>query len=43
MFISEFENKESFWNVEHEIYKNRDAKKKKTFKRLPDLSEMSGN
>ena len=42
MFISEFENKESFVNVMSEIYKNDDAKKA-TFKRLPELFEMSGN
>ena len=42
MFISEFENKESFINVMSEIYKNDDAKKA-SFKRLPELFEMSGN
>ena len=41
MFVSEFENKESLCNVMSEIYKNRDAKK--IFKRLPKLSEASGN
>ena len=40
MFISEFENKESLCNVMPEIYKNR---KKASFKRLPQLSEMCGN
>ena len=42
MFISQFENKESLCNVMSEIYKNGDAKKA-SFKRLPELSEMSGN
>ena len=43
LFILEFENKESICNVMSEIYKNRDAKKKASFKRLPELSEISGN
>ena len=42
MFISKFENKESLCNVMYEIYKNGDAKKA-SFKRLPELSEMSDN
>ena len=40
MFISEFENKISLGNVVPEI--NGHAKKA-SFKRLPELSEMSGN
>ena len=42
MFISEFQNKGSLHNVMSEIYKNGDAKKA-SFKRLPELLEMSGN
>ena len=42
MFISEFENKESLCSVMSKIYEDRDAKKA-SFKRLPELSEMSGN
>ena len=42
MFISEFDNEESFCNVMSEIYKNWNAKKA-SFKTLPELSEMSGN
>ena len=44
MFISEFESKESLCNVMPEIYKKRDAKKKRAnFKGLPELSEMNDN
>ena len=43
MFISEFKNKENLCNVMSEIYKIRDAKKKTSFERLPELSEMRGN
>ena len=42
IFISEFENKESLCNVMSETYKSGDAKKASS-KRLPELSEMSGN
>ena len=42
MFISEFENKETLCNVMSEIYKTA-MRKKASFKRLPQLSEMSGN
>ena len=42
MFISEFENKEILYNVISEIYKNGDLEKT-SFKRLPELSEMSRN
>ena len=42
MFISEFENKESPCNVMSELYKNSDSQRA-NFKRLPGLSEMSGN
>ena len=43
MFISEFQNKESLCNVTSEIYKNGNAKKKASFKRLSELSGMNGN
>ena len=43
MFISEFENKESLSSAMSEIYKSGYAKKKASFKRLPESSEMSGN
>ena len=42
MFISEFDKEESLVrrkNVMSEIYKNRDAKKKTSVKRLPELFE----
>ena len=42
MFISEFKNKESVWNVMSEIKKTA-VRKKASFKRLSKLSEMSGN
>ena len=42
MFISKLENKDTLCNVMSEIYKNGDAKKA-SFKRLPELFEMSGN
>ena len=34
MFISELEKEESLWNVMSEIYKNRNAKKKKRKKQV---------
>ena len=34
MFISEFEKKESLWNLMSKIYKNCDAKK------TPELAEL---
>ena len=42
MCISKFENKESLCNIMSEIHKNGVAKKA-SFKRLPGLSEISGN
>ena len=42
MFTPEFENKESLCNIMSKIYKKGDAEKA-SFKRLPELSEMSGN
>ena len=39
IFISEYEKEESLWNVMTAIYKNRDAKKKTSFKSLPELFE----
>ena len=42
MFISEFENKESLCNVMSK-YTKAVMRKKASFKRLPELSEMSGN
>ena len=42
MFISEFENKGSLCSVMPEWCENGDAQKT-SFKRLPELSEMSGN
>ena len=42
MFIPEFEKMESLGNVMSEIYKNGDAKLA-SFKRLPELFEVSGN
>ena len=41
--MSEFQNKESLRNAMPEIYKNRDAKKKASFKILAKLSEMGDN
>ena len=41
-FVYPAHYKESLCNVISKIYKDRDAKKT-SFKRLPELSEMSGN
>ena len=41
MFISEFQNKGSLYNVVSEIYKSEYVKKA-SFKRLTELSGMSG-
>ena len=42
MFISELEKEKSLWNKMSDISKNCHAKKK-SFKRLPELFEGSGN
>ena len=41
MLILELDKEEGLWNVMSEIHKNRNEKKA-TFKRLPELFEVSG-